>query len=98
MHEGIVLRQFDFDSQLLRMSTIATSNRGDQLSIYTKGSPESMKNIFDSNTVPSNYEETLKKYTSRGFRVLALGSRLISKKELTLSREKLEHKLNFDGF
>ena len=52
----MVYQQFDFDSQLLRMSTIAKSNLTSQLQIYTKGSPESMKNIFDPDTVPTNYE------------------------------------------
>ena len=38
-HEGTAFQQFDFDSSLLRMSTLATSSRATQLHIYTKGSP-----------------------------------------------------------
>ena len=36
---GTAFQQFDFDSSLLRMSTLATSSRATQLHIYTKGSP-----------------------------------------------------------
>ena len=56
-----------------------------------------MRTIFNPDTVPSNYEETVKKYTAQGLRVLALGSKPISQKESSLSREKLEQNLNFDG-
>ncbi len=77
-HQGLVYKRFDFDSQLFRMSTIAKSNvTGQNYHIYTKGSPESMLKIFKPSTVPKDYEETLKEYASRGFRVLAIGSRMI---------------------
>lgn len=60
------------------MSTIAKSNTtGEDFFIYCKGSPEHMHKIFDASTVPKNYHKILKKYTCMGFRVLAIGHRLI---------------------
>lgn len=39
-HNGIVLKRFDFDSQLFRMSAIGRSNvTQNELIIYVKGSP-----------------------------------------------------------
>lgn len=79
-HKGFVYKRFDFDSQLFRMSAIGKSSvTGDDFYLYIKGSPEMMLDIFKKDTVPSNYEATLKQYASQGFRVLAIGSKKISK-------------------
>lgn len=77
-HNGIVLKRFDFDSQLFRMSAIGKSSvTKDDLYIYVKGSPEIMIDVFRKETVPPNYNEVLTQYASQGFRVLAMGSRRI---------------------
>lgn len=44
---------------------------------YAKGSPEIMLTIMEKSSVPSNYQEVLKEYTSNGFRVLAIASKKI---------------------
>lgn len=36
-----------------------------------------MINIFDERTVPTDYFKVLKKYTCQGFRVLAIGHRVL---------------------
>ena len=86
-HKGFVYKRFDFDSQLFRMSAIGTSSvTGADFSIYTKGSPEMMIDIFKKQTVPSNYADKLKEYASQGFRVLAIGSRKIDSSALNNPR------------
>ena len=98
-HHGVVLKRFDFDSQLFRMSTIAKSNiTGEDCFIYTKGSPEAMLKIFRPESVPKDYEETLKEYASHGFRVLAIGSRRIKEEEFKAERLEVERDLEFNGF
>jgi magnesium-transporting ATPase (P-type) len=60
------------------MSTIAKSSIiGEDLFIYTKGSPEHMHDIFNKKTIPKSYFKTLKKYTCMGFRILAIGHKSI---------------------
>lgn len=57
-----------------------------------------MLSILDPNTVPQNYHSILKKYTSKGFRVLSIGSAEIPAHFKSLSRVELEANLHFDGF
>ena len=57
-----------------------------------------MLKIFKPSTVPNDYEETLKEYASRGFRVLAIGSRMIKEEEMKAERLEVENHLDFNGF
>lgn len=45
------------------------------LSVYAKGSPEMMLTIMDKSTIPGNYFDVLREYTSNGYRVLAIASK-----------------------
>ena len=82
------------------MSVIASSSIDPKSAyIYCKGSPEALIKIMKPEGVPDNYFETLKKYTSCGFRVLAVCSKKISIQEIpTIDREAAESKLDFGGF
>lgn len=64
-HRGQAYVRFDFDPELLRMSTLAETKcdfeeNHDQTILYSKGSPEAMYKIFKPNTIPANYFEALK--------------------------------------
>jgi cation-transporting ATPase 13A2 len=73
---GTVFRRFEFNSDIHRMSVIASSSSSPTTaSIYCKGAPESMLKIMKVGGIPDNYKETLEKYTSCGFRVLAVASK-----------------------
>lgn len=76
---GEVYRRFDFDSDVQRMSVVCklTVNKEIEHYAYAKGSPEIMLTIMEKSSVPSNYQEVLKEYTSNGFRVLAIASKKI---------------------
>jgi len=46
--------------------------------LFCKGSPEALKALFDPRTVNiMAYDEALKNYSSKGFRILAIGSKKI---------------------
>lgn len=45
--------------------------------VYCKGAPEALVKIMNPAGIPDDYFEVLKKYTSCGFRVLAVGSKKI---------------------
>ena len=58
-----------------------------------------MLKIMKPDTIPAGYDDTLKKYTSCGFRVLAVASKQISLSEIeSISRESAENGLEFNGF
>lgn len=48
-----------------------------------------MIDIFKPETIPANYTEILKQYTSQGYRVLAIGCRQVDESSLNLSRLEL---------
>ena len=73
---GEVYQRYDFDSTLQRMSVVVRA-ASKELYAYAKGSPEMMATIMEKGSIPSNYNEVLKEYTSNGFRVLAIGSKRI---------------------
>lgn len=103
-----VVKTFSFISKLQRMSVIVkslTDDRNDTKSlykIYTKGSPEKIKLLCNSHSIPANYDHVLKKYTSNGLRVLSLAFKLVSlTKEEDISgytRDEVESNLVFLGF
>lgn len=57
-----------------------------------------MIDIFKPDTIPANYNEVLKQYTSQGYRVLAIGCRQVDENALNLSRLELEKDITFEGF
>ena len=60
-HKGVIYRRFEFDSDVQRMSVVASNSMsGDSIFCYCKGSPEIMLQIMNKSTVPDNYHETLK--------------------------------------
>ncbi|CAK79482.1 unnamed protein product (macronuclear) [Paramecium tetraurelia] len=80
--EVSVLKRFDFQAELQRMSVITN-----QCILYCKGSPEQIKSICRN--IPINYNNMLQKYSSQGFRIIACCYR---------DREIYEQSMSFLGF
>lgn len=60
------------------MSVIASSTSAPQSAfVFCKGAPETMLKIMKPDGIPKDYDQTLRKYTSCGFRVLAVASKQI---------------------
>ena len=58
-----------------------------------------MATIMDKNSIPHDYQKVLKEYASNGFRVLAIASKRMPKRDYkTITREEAEADLIFDGF
>ncbi len=76
-----IRRRFQFSSALKRMSTIGSLSNG-KVFIAVKGAPETIKSMLS--TVPDFYDETYKRFTRQGSRVLALGY-----KEVEMAAEKV---------
>lgn len=95
----LIRRRFQFSSALKRMSTISSQPNG-KLVVAVKGAPETIKKMLLD--VPSFYDDTYKRFTREGSRVLALGFRemdaLPVEKINKLARDQVESALTFAGF
>ncbi|KAG0687930.1 hypothetical protein C6P40_001604 [Pichia californica] len=108
----IQLKEFEFISQLRRMSTICiklNSSFSDvgELEVHVKGAPEVIENICLPESLPINYNELLYHYTHNGYRIIACASKKLKNpnkntKDLSfigdLKRESIECDLEFIGF
>lgn len=83
----IQLKEFEFISQLRRMSVIVkefdndismNNNSGNEFKVYVKGAPEILEKICLNETLPVNYNELLHHYTHNGYRVIACASKTIN--------------------
>lgn len=97
-----IMKQFDFVSQLRRMSVVAKTLGSNSMEVYLKGAPEIMSDVCRPETFPKNYEDVLASYTHRGYRVIACAGKSLPGlswiKAQKLKREDAEKDLNFLGF
>ena len=73
-----IVRRFDFSSKLQRMSTLVENISLGTFTSYVKGSPEKIKELCQPKTIPTDFNEVLNNYTSKGYRVLAMGTKVIN--------------------
>jgi len=97
-----IKRRFQFSSALKRMSTLSfvVDSSSRRLFAAVKGAPETLKPMYSS--LPADYDETYKRFTRRGSRVLALGYKFIdttnSDLVTNMTRDEVESQLQFAGF
>lgn len=72
-----VLRRFEFDSKLQRMTVVVRNYLDEQTPYhyFVKGSPEKIKEMSVAASIPSDFDEILDDYTQRGYRVIGLAYR-----------------------
>ncbi|NXX42490.1 AT132 ATPase, partial [Tricholaema leucomelas] len=73
-----ILRRFPFASSLQRMSVLAKLPGEAPAHVYVKGAPEMVASLCVKETVPLDFSQVLRHYTSDGFRVLGLGCKALS--------------------
>ncbi|KAJ3411940.1 hypothetical protein HDV05_001465 [Chytridiales sp. JEL 0842] len=76
--EAHILRRFDFEAHLQRSSVLFKFDDSDTIYAVSKGSPESIRNICKSSTIPSDYYDTQMGYAGRGYYVLAYALKPLS--------------------
>ena len=108
--EFLILKRFDFDPQIQRASVLfaVPNGQGYQVCASIKGSPEAMLEKCRKESVPSDYVEKYKYYSSRGYYVLAIALRNLDKEypiaNLTtaviqnVERADIENQYTFVGF
>ncbi|KAH3898889.1 related to Vacuolar cation-transporting ATPase YPK9 [Saccharomycodes ludwigii] len=94
-----VLKVFDFESTLKRMSCLV-SDVGGRMWGFSKGAPEVISTICKPGSIPHNYEQTLREHTHNGDRVIACAAKKISSNTVSagINRSKVECDLEFLGF
>ena len=101
--EILMVRRFEFSSQLQRMSVIAQNKLENKFTLNVKGSPEKIIELCLPNTIPSDFKKVLQEYTKKGYRVLGLAHKdLPASQEISsiqsIKREDAEQGLTFAGF
>jgi len=76
-YELCLLKRFDFNSAVMRASSIVMYSSDKQVRSFVKGAPEKIKELCLPNSVPSNYDAINEEYTKNGYRVIALASKLL---------------------
>ena len=75
--EIAIVRQFQFSSEAQSMSVIVRDLSSNLFKIFCKGSPEKLKMIADPKTIPDDFHTVLDKYAENGYRVIAVGMRVL---------------------
>ncbi|NXY38895.1 AT132 ATPase, partial [Pomatorhinus ruficollis] len=98
-----ILRRFPFSSSLQRMSVLVKLPGEASAHAYVKGAPEMVASLCRKETVPPDFSQMLRHYTTDGFRVLALACKALGtvatfEEALQLPRDSVESGLSFLGF
>ncbi|XP_027486855.1 cation-transporting ATPase 13A2 isoform X3 [Corapipo altera] len=98
-----ILRRFPFSSSFQRMSVLVKLPGEATAHVYVKGAPEMVASLCRKETVPLDFSQMLRHYTTDGFRVLglagkALGTVTTFEEALQLPRDSVESSLSFLGF
>ena len=70
-----IIKRFDFESKLMRMSVLVKHPILKTYKTFVKGSPEKIEELCKKGTLPNDYYSTLEQYTRKGYRVIALAYR-----------------------
>ncbi|KAJ2941027.1 hypothetical protein O0L34_g13157 [Tuta absoluta] len=95
-----IVRSQQFVSSLQRSSVVVRVLGEDILRVYCKGAPEKIASLCRTETVPDNLNEVLSSYAEKGYRVIALSTRVMEttmKQLRTMTREEIEIDLEFLG-
>ncbi|XP_038219122.1 probable cation-transporting ATPase 13A3 isoform X1 [Zerene cesonia] len=95
-----IVQQYQFVSSLQRSSVVVRMLGEDVLRVYCKGAPETLRGLCRPETVPNNLNEVLSSYAEKGYRVIAMSTRIMEKtyKQLQkMDREEVECDLEFLG-
>ena len=103
-----VLFRYPFDSRHQSMSVIVKNTFNDKIYYFIKGAPEKIQTMCNEFSVPKSFLTLLRKYTLKGFRVLACAFKRLSTNEKDIfnqtenniftSPQNLESNLTFLGF
>ncbi|XP_052745334.1 polyamine-transporting ATPase 13A3 isoform X1 [Bicyclus anynana] len=95
-----IVSQYQFVSTLQRSSVAVRLLGEDVVRVYCKGAPEMLRTLCRPDTVPTNLNEVLSSYAEKGYRVIAMSTRIMEvtfKQLQKMKREDVECDLEFLG-
>lgn len=96
-----IIKRFNFNSKLARMSVVVKNKKDGNYRVYTKGAPENIRRLCIEDSIPSTFHDILKKYTEKGLRVLALAYKELPNVDYfsvsEMRRSQVEYELRFLG-
>ncbi|RKP21240.1 hypothetical protein ROZALSC1DRAFT_27340 [Rozella allomycis CSF55] len=92
-----ILKIHEFIASLRRTSVIVQRKDSNDLKVYVKGAPESLRGLC-VDLKKDLFDSQLKIYTSLGYRVIAVAYKNINQDENYNDRQLIENNLNFLGF
>nr|XP_033484312.1 cation-transporting ATPase 13A2 isoform X1 [Epinephelus lanceolatus] len=94
-----IVQRFPFSSALQRMSVVTVAHGGSSAFAFIKGSPEMVANLCRADTVPAQFSNKLRKFSSDGLRVLALAYKPVDGNTdfRTIERGEVEKDMQFLG-
>uniref|UniRef100_A0A674KEP6 ATPase cation transporting 13A2 n=1 Tax=Terrapene triunguis TaxID=2587831 RepID=A0A674KEP6_9SAUR len=98
-----ILRRFPFSSSLQRMSVLVKLPGDAPSEAYIKGAPEMVASLCKEETVPLDFSQLLRHYTTDGFRVLGLAYKTLPtvktfEEAQQLTRDAVESGMTLLGF
>ncbi|XP_067423675.1 polyamine-transporting ATPase 13A2 isoform X2 [Emydura macquarii macquarii] len=98
-----ILRRFPFSSSLQRMSVLVKLPGVAPSEAYMKGAPEMVASLCKKETVPVDFSQLLRHYTTDGFRVLGLAYKTLTtvrtfEEAQQLTRDAVESGMTLLGF
>ncbi|CAD8130191.1 unnamed protein product [Paramecium sonneborni] len=93
-----VIKIFELNSHLQRMSVIALNEKDNQYYLFAKGSPQKIIELSNKKFDKSILEQQLQKFTYEGLRVIGLSYKLLNQDQIHFQRDILESQLNFSVY
>lgn len=98
-----IIKQHHFSSEAQCMSVIVRVLGESNMKVFSKGAPERIHSFCNPETIPENYYVLLNRYTSKGYRVIAIAYKDLSPKVKwrdveRMKRNEVETNLRFMGF
>lgn len=96
-----IVRRFEFTSEKARNGVIVSKPDG-TLHFFAKGSPEAMRKLCESSTLPLDFDQELLKHTRHGLRVIGMAAKQLTgitqSEAQSATQKELEDGLQFIGF
>lgn len=98
-----IIKQHQFSSEAQCMSVIVRVFGENHMKVFSKGAPEKIHSLCSTKSIPHNFYDVLCRYTSCGYRVIAIAHKKLSSKIKwidveRMKRNEIETNLIFDGF
>ncbi|KPJ00656.1 putative cation-transporting ATPase 13A3 [Papilio xuthus] len=95
-----IVQQYQFVSSLQRSAVAVRLLGEDVLRVYCKGAPETLRTLCRPDTVSENLNEILSSYAEKGYRVIAMSTKIMEvtfKQLQKMTRDEIECDLEFLG-